>query len=249
MIGGSAIRPLAVVTGASNGIGYELAVQFARNGFDLLVAAEDDGIAAAARRLEEYGGQALAVQTDLATFDGVENLYLAIQSSACPIAALAINAGAGAGADGDLAGSAGADELRVLNISVNTTLHLTKRVLADMIAHNDGRILLASSVVPGGSLLHNATCAASNAFLRSFADALSYELRDTPLTVTTLIGHADGSDDLAHVARLGFGALMAGENHVVGARAASEDELAAPADARARPTASPIISISSRSRG
>jgi uncharacterized protein len=231
MTAGPASRPLAIVTGASRGIGYELAVQFAKNGFDLIVAAEDDGVAAAARRLEEHGGQAAAVQADLATFDGVENLYLAVQSMACPIAALAINAGAGAGVGGDfVVGNLLADELRLVSLNVTTTVHLTKRVLADMIAHNGGKVLLASSAAAAGSVPYHATYAASNAFLRSFAEALSYELRDTPLTITAMIGQAYGNDDPAHIARLGFEALLAGRNHVAGfSPADDDDQVASPA--------------------
>ncbi len=224
MIAGPASQPLAVVTGASSGIGYELSVQFAKNGFDLIVAAEDDGVAATARQLEEHGGQAVAVQTDLATYDGVENLYLAIQSLACPIAALAINATPGAGVgdksgDGFRAGTFAAhdvlaDELRLLGRNVIATVHLAKRVVADMIAHDGGKILLTSQVAGAGPVPYGATCAASNAFLRSFAVALSDELGDTPLTVPTLIGCADVEDDPSDLARRGIDALMSGRNHI-----------------------------------
>src|SRR5690242_1544019 len=118
-----ASRPLAVVTGASSGIGYELAEQFARSGFDLMVAAGDDGIAGAARDFEGFGGQAIPVQVDLATYTGVENLYLAIQSAACPVAALAINAQPAA-ADGDFVRESRlADELRLVSTDVLATVH------------------------------------------------------------------------------------------------------------------------------
>ena len=92
-------RPLAVVTGASSGIGRELAVQFAEGGFDLIVAAEDERIDSATRSFAEHGIQAIPVRADLATFNGVEDLYQAIQATGRVPEALAVNAGVGVGVD------------------------------------------------------------------------------------------------------------------------------------------------------
>jgi short-subunit dehydrogenase len=90
-------RPLAVVTGASSGIGLELAMQFATNGFDLIVVAEDDAIAAAAEELARGDADVEAVRVDLATDEGVDELYGRITSAGRPVDALALNAGIGAG--------------------------------------------------------------------------------------------------------------------------------------------------------
>src|SRR4051812_908212 len=92
-------RGLAVVTGASSGIGLELAKQFARNGFDLVVAAEDDRLADGVAELEDLGAAVLPVQTDLATFDGVERLVDAVRDTDRPLDALALNAGVGVGGE------------------------------------------------------------------------------------------------------------------------------------------------------
>src|SRR3954469_4530324 len=93
-------RPFAVVTGASSGIGYELARQFAEHGYDLLIAAEDAGIERAAEALRTDGGSTVqAVQADLATYEGVEKLYDAAVSAGRPIDAVALNAGRGQGGD------------------------------------------------------------------------------------------------------------------------------------------------------
>src|SRR5580700_1551439 len=87
-------RSFAVVTGASSGIGYELARQFAEHGFDVLVTAEDDGIQAVAKTLEAAGTSVESIQADLGSFDGVEKLYSKIKSCGRPVDAIAINTGA-----------------------------------------------------------------------------------------------------------------------------------------------------------
>src|SRR3954453_20346585 len=90
-------RPLALVTGASSGIGYELAKQFANNGFDLVVTAEDDGVAKTAREVEALDARAEVVQVDLARGAGVEELWERVRVTGRPLAAAALNAGRGAG--------------------------------------------------------------------------------------------------------------------------------------------------------
>jgi uncharacterized protein len=203
------LRPLAVVTGASSGIGFELARQFALNGFDLIIAAEDDELSEAA-----YALHADPVQVDLATEAGVETLYTRIKETGRPIAAIALNAGIGAGGpfvDTDLD-----DELKLIDLNIRSTVHLAKYVVRDMVEQNEGRILFTS-------------------FIQSFALALRNELKETDVTVTSLMpGPTDtefferagmedtrvgsgSKDDPEEVARDGFQALMAGEERVVSA--------------------------------
>src|SRR5215475_6555749 len=186
-------KPLAVVTNASSGIGYELAGQFAKAGFDLVVAAEDDDIAAAARALEGFGGQAIPAQVDLSSYDGVENLYLTIQSAASPVAALAINAQAGFGGD-FVRDSQLADELRLVTLNATGAVHLTKRVLADMLAHDNGTVLFTLPIAGPG--LCNATYTASTSFLRTFAAELERELEDSSVTVAAISPAAGQLDAL-----------------------------------------------------
>lgn len=228
----SSTRPLAVVTGASSGIGYELAKQFAEHGFDLLITAEDDGIATANGTLATLGKRVQRVQADLATYDGVETLYAAIKAQGRPVDAIAINAGVGVG--GDFARETDLqDELNLINLNVVSTVHLAKRIIPDMLARGSGKILFTSSIaalMPGP---FEAVYAASKSFVQSFAEALRNELKDTGVTVTALqpgptetnfFHRADmddtkvGSskkDDPAEVARQGFEALMAGKDHVI----------------------------------
>jgi short-subunit dehydrogenase len=224
-------RPLAVVTGASSGIGFELARQFAEHGFDTVVAAEDGGIVEAARELAAAGAQVLPVQVDLATETGVEHLYERARADGRPIAAVAINAGVGVG--GEFATNDLADELKLIDLNVRSSVHLAKRVVRDMVAHGEGRILFTSSIAATQPGPFQAVYSASKAFLLSFSEALRNELKDTGITVTALMpGPTDTEfferagmedtrvgagrkDDPAEVARDGFEALMAGKDHVV----------------------------------
>ncbi len=134
-------KPLAVVTGASSGIGYELAKQFAQHGFDLMIASGGEGIRKAADDLQRLGAHVDAVQVDLATYEGVEKLCDSIRSSGRPVDSVAINAGVGVG--GDFARETNLDdELKLINLNVVSTVHLAKRVVGDMVARGEGRVLI-----------------------------------------------------------------------------------------------------------
>jgi short-subunit dehydrogenase len=227
-------RPLAVVTGASSGIGFELARQFATNGFDLVIAAEDAELGLAATRLgSETPAQVEHVQTDLATFDGCETLYERVRAGGRPVDALALNAGVGVGGDffrdTDLFA-----ELRMVHLNVEHVVHLAKRFGVDMVARDAGRILITSSVVASAPTPYQTVYAATRAFVQHLAEGLRQELTDSAVTVTALqpgptdteffdradmtdsrLGASDHKDDPAKVAEQGFQALMAGKGSVV----------------------------------
>jgi short-subunit dehydrogenase len=227
-------KPLAVVTGASSGIGLELARQFGEHGFDLVINSEDAELAAAAEQLRATGAQVQPVQADLSTYDGVEQLYAAVVATGRPVSAAALNAGVGQGGafvDTDLEA-----ELTVIALNVTSTVHLAKRLLRDMVARDEGRVLFTSSIASTMPGSFQAVYNASKSFVQSFAEALQNELKDTEVTITSLMpgptdteffDRADMADDTmlgkssamkddpAQVAEQGFEALMDGKDKIV----------------------------------
>jgi uncharacterized protein len=222
-------RPLAIITGASTGIGYELAKVCAQNGFDLLIAADEPAINDAAQQFRGFGVEVKAVQADLATSEGVEKLYAA--SRGRPVDALLANAGHGLGhafLDQDFN-----DVLHVINTNITGTVHLIQKVGRDMRARGHGRILITGSIagfIPG---TYTAVYSGTKAFIDSFSFALRAELKDSGVTVTCLmpgptetefferadmldtkVGQQE-KDDAAEVAKTGFEAMMRGDADVV----------------------------------
>ncbi len=220
---------LAVVTGASSGIGLELAKQCAGNGFDLVIAADDPAIEQTAGELRKMGAAVETVQADLATVDGVDRLYAALKGRT--VDALLANAGHGLGRgflDQDFS-----DARHVIDTNIMGTLYLIQKVGRDMRRRGQGRILITGSIagfMPGSfQAVYNGT----KAFIDSFSFALRDELKDSGVTVTCLMpGPTDThfferadmtdtqvgqgkKDDPAMVAKVGFDAMMNGEGDVV----------------------------------
>jgi short-subunit dehydrogenase len=225
-------KPLAIVTGASSGIGLELAREFAEHGFDLVIAAENEGIEAAADTMRRLGANVESLKVDLSQSEGVEALCQCVEAAHRPVAALAINAGIGVG--GDFARDTDLEsELRLIRLNVMSAVHLSKRIVSDMVERGEGRVLFTSSIAATMPAPYEAVYGASKAFLQSFAQALRNELKDSGVTVTSLMPgpteteffHRAGMDDTrvgagekddpAEVAHEGFEALMAGKDHVV----------------------------------
>jgi short-subunit dehydrogenase len=223
-------RPFAIVTGASSGIGLELARCCANEGFDLLIAADEPEIEDAAVQLRARGVEVEPVQTDLSTTAGVDRLLAAAGQR--PVNALLANAGRGLGhafLDQNFA-----DARHVLDTNLTGTLYLIHTVGGAMRARGEGRILITGSIagfMPGSfQAVYNGT----KAFLDSFALALREELKDSGVTVSCLmpgptdteffdradmldtrVGQDDKKADPAQVARIGFDAMMKGEGDVV----------------------------------
>lgn len=222
---------LALVTGASSGIGFELAKYFAEDGYDLVLAADDDGIHATVDKLAPYGVDVEPVQVDLRKPDDVERLYGAATRDGRRLDAAALNAGTGGG--GKFVDRGLEEDLNTVDLNVRSTTHLAKFVLQDMAAHGSGKVLFTSSIsstMPGSlQTVYNA----SKSYVQSFAEALQDELRDTDVTVTSLMpGPTDTNffrragmldtvvgrmpkDDPGDVAKQGYDALMRGDRKVV----------------------------------
>jgi len=220
---------LAVVTGASSGIGFELAKQCAGHNCNLLIVADEPAIEEAAKELRKLGVTVEALQADLATTEGVDALYDALHGR--PVDALLANAGRGLGKgffDQDFA-----EIRRVIDTNVTGTLYLIHRIGCDMRARGRGRILITGSIagfMPGSfQAVYNGT----KALLDSFAAALRNELKGSGVSVTCLMpGPTDtlffaraAMEDTkvgtqkkqspSEVARLGFEAMMDGQADVV----------------------------------
>jgi len=222
-------RPFAIVTGASTGIGFELARLAAEDGHDLLIAADEPAIETAAATLRQQGGEVTAVQADLSTTEGVDKLLAAAGGRA--VDTLVANAGRGLGQgflDQDFAKAR-----LVIDTNVTGTVYLLHKVGQAMRARNAGRILITGSIagfMPGSfQAVYNGT----KSFLNSFSFALRDELKDTDVTVTCLMPGPTETrfferaemlntpvgeqkkDDPAMVARAGYDAMKKGEGDVV----------------------------------
>jgi short-subunit dehydrogenase len=222
-------RELAVVTGASTGIGYELAKQCAEHDFDLIIVADEPEIEQAADECRALGARVETLQTDLSTEEGVQELYQKIGKR--PVGALLANVGIGLGRaflDQDLGRIK-----KVIATNITGTVSLVHKVGRDMRARNAGRILFTGSIagfMPGTfQAVYNGT----KAFIDSFSEALRNELKDTDVTVTCLMPgptdtkffeRADMMDtkvgveekeDPAVTAKNGFQAMMKGKGSIV----------------------------------
>ena len=222
-------RKFAIVTGASTGIGYELAREAAEEGYDLLIAADEAKIELAADELRAHGGMVEAVQADLSGPEGVDKLYAA--AAGRRVDALLANAGRGLGRgflDQDPA-----EWRHVVDTNITGTLLLLQRVGRDMRSAGEGRILITGSIAGFMPGTFQAVYNGSKAFLDSFSYALRHELKDSGVTVTCLMPGATETEfferadmldtkvgtakkaDPASVAKTGFKAMLNGEGDVV----------------------------------
>ena len=219
---------LAIVTGASTGIGLELAKLAAADGFDLIVAA-DTPLVDAAAALAGCGVEVRQVEADLATEGGVRRLLDA--AGGRDIDVLVANAGHGLGHA--FVEQDPADWRHVIDTNITGTLLLLQPVLRQMVARGEGKVLIVGSIAGHLAGAFNAVYNGSKAFIDSFAAAINEELKDSGVTVTCLkpgateteffvragmedtkVGQAK-KDDPADVAQTGWKAMIAGEQSVV----------------------------------
>lgn len=221
-------RQLALVTGASSGIGFELARICASNNFDLVLAA-DESLDAAAQTFRALGAQVETVECDLATLAGVDRLVAAVGTRR--VDALIANAGHGLGQaflDQDF------EEVQhVIDTNVTGTIYLIHQIGQQMRSRGEGRILITGSIAGYMPGTFHAVYNGTKAFIDSFSFALRAELKDSGVTVTCLMPGAtetrfferagmldtkvgqDEKDDPADVASDGFAAMMRGDGDVV----------------------------------
>lgn len=225
-------RPLAVVTGASAGIGYHLALCAARGGYDLVVASDQNTIGRVAEDLRQAGAQRVeTVEADLATEDGNDALLAAIGKTGRPVKALLANAGRGLGhafLDQDWR-----DIDHLIDTNVVGLVYLVHNVGRAMKGRGSGKILITGSIAGHMAGSYQAVYNASKGFLNLFGQALRDELKDKGVSVTVLKPGVTGTnffetagmepgtpvgeskkDDPAEVAQTGFDAMQKGEAEV-----------------------------------
>jgi short-subunit dehydrogenase len=222
-------RPLAIVTGASTGIGYALANLCSHRKFDLVVAADEPEIQQAAQAFRSTGAEVSAVEADLATTDGVDRMLASIGGR--PVAALIANAGRGLGRaflDQDWQ-----EIRRVVDTNVTGTLYLVQKVARGMRERGEGRILIVGSIAGFMPGTYQAVYNGTKALLDSFSFALRAELAGSGVTVTCLMPGATETEFFERadmmdtkvgtekkqppeaVAKIGFDAMMRGDAEVV----------------------------------
>src|SRR5579883_128020 len=222
-------RPFAIVTGASTGIGLELAKQCAAHGFDLLIAADEPAIEEAGRMLQGYAGIVEWLVADLSAPEGVDKLLERVRNR--PVDALLANAGRGLGRaflDQDFA-----DIRHVVDTNIIGTLYLIHRVAREMRNRGRGRILITGSIAGFMPGTYQAVYNGTKSFLDMFSYALRAELAECDVSVTCLMPGATETEfferadmmdtkvgaekktDPAEVAEMGFRAMMEGEGGVI----------------------------------
>lgn len=225
------MKKLALITGASTGIGFELASIAAAEGYDLLVAADEDLINAAAADFEQHGGDVIAVEVDLSSPAGVDHMLMQLNGRQVDV--LCANAGVGIG--GPFLDQEMGNWRHSVDTNITGTVYLLQQVLQQMVARGEGRILVTGSIagyIPGS---FNAVYNATKAFIDNFTDALRNELKDYEnITLTTLmpgatdteffaranmldtkVGADDNKADPFYVAQDGWNALMAGDDRII----------------------------------
>jgi short-subunit dehydrogenase len=226
-------QKIALITGASSGIGKALAEQFAAGGYDLILAARSvapmEALAAELKR--RHGITATVIGADLETEAGARQLVADVRSRGLAISALANNAGYAA--FGEFATSDLATELASMQLNMTAVVVLSKLFLPDLLA-NKGKILNTASTAAFQPGPYMAVYYATKAFVLSFSEAIAAELEGTGVTVTALCPGptASGFQDRANmhnsglvkgkklptaesVAAIGYRAMQKGERVVI----------------------------------
>jgi uncharacterized protein len=227
------MNKLAVVTGSSQGIGFELAKVFGENGFDLVINSETDLVFEAESALQDLGYKVTAIKADLSTREGADDFFQRTVELGGSLHSVVINAGFGVG--GSFLETDMEKEIRMMNLNMVYLTYLTKKFLQVMNQRGSGRLLLTSSVAGEMPGPYYAVYAATKAYVQSFAEAIRHEVSElaSHITVTALQPGATDTnffaragmentaagkgekDDPRKVALAGYEALMKGDDHVV----------------------------------
>jgi uncharacterized protein len=223
----------ALITGASSGIGYELAKLFAKDGYGLVIVSRDEvQLSRVANEFLALGASHVTIlPKDLSKQGSAVEVYDFTHTKGIHIDFLVNDAGVGE--VGMFSETDINKEIEIINLNILALVHLTKLYLRDMLKSGRGRILQLASVASYQPTPRLAVYAASKAFVLSFADSLMYELKDTEITVTALIpgptdtdffrkAHAEHTkvaqsnpQDAEEVAKAGYKGMHQGEHHVV----------------------------------
>ncbi|MET1056586.1 MAG: SDR family oxidoreductase [Pedobacter sp.] len=224
----------ALITGATSGIGYELAKLFAQDGYNLVIVARDQAeLDSKSAELEKSGIRVITIAKDLFDPEEAFGLFADLQSQDIRIDVLVNNAGQGV--YGEFEDTDIDRELDIIHLNISSLVVLTKLFLKEMTARNSGKILNTASIASKTPGPWQAVYHGTKAFVLSFTEAIREELRDTNITVTALMPGATDTDffakadmldskavqdkdslsDPADVAKDGYDALMAGKDKVI----------------------------------
>ena len=195
-----------VVTNASSGIGQELSRQFGSENLELLICSASDEIFAVQSELEREGYVVEAMKVNLATFNGVENLFYRIKNYGKRLDSLVINTDSsneGNFLDNDLR-----SEIKSINSNIVSTVHLVKRVLSEMIEREDGNILV--SLTSSSEAIDSA----NQSFIHSFMHSLRKEIKGRGVCLTLLNIDSEQESDLEESARYAIESMRAGKSNV-----------------------------------
>lgn len=245
----------ALITGATSGIGHELAKLFAQNGYNLVIVGRDQNtLGETAAELEKNNVSVTTIVADLFDQESAAHIYSTVQNKGLVINVLVNDAGQGV--YGKFTENELRRELDIIQLNICSLVSLTKFFLKDMVKRGEGKILNLSSIASKSPGPWNAVYHGTKAFVQSFTEAIRYEVKDSGVTLTALLPGVTDTDffnkanmqdakivqdesqmsDPADVAKDGFEALMASKDMIisgfknkmqVGMNAVTPDETAA----------------------
>ncbi|KQR71180.1 SDR family oxidoreductase [Pedobacter sp. Leaf176] len=226
-------KHFALITGATSGIGLELAKLFAKDKFNLVIVARNEAdLERTASMLKMEGIEVITFSKDLFLPDAASELYEDLKSQNIQIDVLVNDAGQGV--YGKFIETELNRELDIIQLNIASLVTLTKLYVKEMVARNSGKILNVASIAGKAPGPYQAVYHGTKAFVHSFSESVRNEVKDSAVTITSLLpgptdtdffNKADMQDskivqegqlaDPAGVAKDGYEAMMAGDDMVV----------------------------------